>query len=233
MNFSRFTDRLSQVVRTEKANGPMDDRLEAFEVEPSYDREDDPFPRGPRVLWGRVAALGGALILAFLLGGQLAGGGGGNSSQVTALQRQLDDANSKISQLQSNLAALSSGQSAPTGLPSASPTTGASTTPTATAATAPVRGGATGSSVTYTVNVGDTLGGIASHFYGRATHAGVVLIEQANGLSDATIRVGMKLTIPPAPAGSTTPTSTATASPKSTSTPRATVSPRVSSSATP
>src|SRR5438132_782268 len=52
----------------------MDDRVEAFEIEPSYN--EDPFARGPRVLWGRVAALGGGLILFFLIGHWTAGGGG-------------------------------------------------------------------------------------------------------------------------------------------------------------
>ena len=53
-------------MRAEKAHRDMDDRVEAFEIEPSY--SEDPFSRGPRVLWGRVAALGGGLILFFLIG---------------------------------------------------------------------------------------------------------------------------------------------------------------------
>src|ERR1700746_1359252 len=75
------------VLPAEKAHRDMDDRVEAFEIEPSYG--DDPFTRGPRVLWGRVAALGGGLILFFLIGHWTAGGGG-SSQQVTTLQRQVD-----------------------------------------------------------------------------------------------------------------------------------------------
>src|SRR5437764_948811 len=39
-------------MRAEKAHRDMDDRVEAFEIEPSY--SEDPFSRRPLVLWGRV-----------------------------------------------------------------------------------------------------------------------------------------------------------------------------------
>src|SRR5229473_5239338 len=91
-------------MRAEKAHRDMDDRVEAFEIEPSY--SEDPFPRGPRVLWGRVAALSGGVILAFLIGHQT---GGGPSTDARALQRQVDQDKTTIAQLQQSLAAASAG----------------------------------------------------------------------------------------------------------------------------
>src|SRR5207302_8477674 len=123
-------------MRAEKAHRDMDDRVEAFEIEPSY--SEDPFPRGPRVLWGRVAALGGGLILFFLIGHWTAGGGG-SSQQVTTLQRQVDQDRTTIQQLQQSLAAVSH---SPSTNPNAATTPGATpapeTSPTpASTATAP------------------------------------------------------------------------------------------------
>jgi len=212
----------------------MGDRLEAFEIEPSYERED-PFPRGPRVLWGRVAALGAGLVLFFLLG-HMTAGGGGSSSQVTTLQRQVDQDKATIAQLEQNLAQQNTAPlTTPTpatsqgavngpgvvGAPTASATSGS----TSSQATSPANGG----TVTYTVKIGDTIGSIASHFYGHTQHDYVVAIEQANNLADATIRVGMKLTIPPKPA-STTGTTTGTATTAPSATPKASTTPRTSQS---
>ena len=202
----------------------MDDRVEAFEIEPSY--SEDPFTRGPRVLWGRVAALGGGLILFFLIGHWTAGGGG-SSQQVATLQRQVDQDRTTIQQLQQSLAAVSQ---APSTNPTAA-TTPAGTTPAPQASSTPTStatGPATsGNGQTYKVKAGDTLGSIAGKFYGRTGHDLVALIEQANGMVDATIRPGQTLTIPPAPKASTGTTATVTpkTTPKATATPRASVSP--------
>lgn len=202
----------------------MDDRVEAFEIEPSYG--DDPFTRGPRVLWGRVAALGGGLILFFLIGHWTAGGGG-SSQQVTTLQRQVDQDRATIQQLQQSLAAVSQSPSTNPGAattPGATPAPDTSSTPTSTA-TAPAT---STNGQTYKVKAGDTLGSIAAKFYGRTGHDVVALIEQANGMVDATIRPGQTLTIPPAPKASTGTTTTVT--PKATA--RATATPRASASPT-
>jgi LysM repeat protein len=210
----------------------MSDRLEAFEIEPSYDR-GDPFPRGPRILWGRVAALSAGLIFFFLIGRITAGGG--SSADVTRLQNQHSQDLQTISQLQASLAAIQATQSAPApgigqgGTPSTpAPTTSASAAPT----TAP--GGATASpgaatTKTYIVKAGDTLSSIEAKFYGRTGHDLTTLIMQANQLtSAAAITPNQKLIIPPLPAGGTT--ATATTAPSSTSSPsspspRASVSP--------
>jgi LysM repeat protein len=211
-------------MRAEKAHRDMDDRVEAFEIEPSY--SEDPFPRGPRVLWGRVAALGGGLILFFLIG-HWTGGGGGSSQQVTTLQKQVDQDRATIQQLQQSLAAISQTPGAnPTAgtTPGATPAPDASSTPTSTA-TAPAT---SGNGQTYKVKAGDTLGSIAAKFYGRTNHDLVVLIEQANGMVDATIRPGQSLTIPPNPKASSG--TTATVTPRASATPRTT--PRASASPT-
>ena len=208
-------------MRAEKAHRDMDDRVEAFEIEPSY--SEDPFPRGPRVLWGRVAALGGGLILFFLIGHWTAGGGG-SSQQVTTLQRQVDQDRTTIQQLQQSLAAVSQ---SPSTNPNAATTPGTGTTPapqTSSTPTSTATAPATSSSgQTYKVKAGDTLGSIAAKFYGRTGHDVVALIEQANGMVDATIRPGQTLTIPPAPKASTGTTTTVT--PRATATPRASGSP--------
>src|SRR2546428_109682 len=159
-------------MRAEKAHRDMDDRVEAFEIEPSY--SEDPFPRGPRVLWGRVAALGGGLIFFFLIGHWTAGGGG-SSQQVTALQRQVDQDRSTIQQLQQSLAAVSQAPSTnPTAAttPGSTPAPETSSAPSSTA-TAPAT---SGNGLIYKVKAGDTLGSIAARFYGRTNHDLVVLI---------------------------------------------------------
>src|SRR5438309_3820799 len=208
-------------MRAEKAHRDMDDRVEAFEIEPSY--SEDPFSRGPRVLWGRVAALGGGLILFFLIGHWTAGGGG-SSQQVTTLQRQVDQDRTTIQQLQQSLAAVSQSPSTNPGAattPGATPAPQTSSTPTSTA-TAPAT---STNGQTYKVKAGDTLGSIAAKFYGRTNHDLVVLIEQANGMVDATIRPGQTLTIPPAPKASAGTTTTVTPKPTAKATARASASP--------
>ena len=76
------------------------------------------------------------------------------------------------------------------------------------------------------MKAGDTLAGSPPGST-ETNHDLVVLIEQANGMADATIHPGQSLTIPPAPPG--TGSTTATVTPKAT----ATATPKATSSATP
>lgn len=199
--------------------------MEAFEIEPSYDRED-PFGRGPRILWGRVAVLAGLVIFCFLLG-RISAPKNSDSSRVTALQNQVTADNSKIQSLQATVAELSAqpppstvtqptttSTGAPVGQPQTSPSPVTQPSPSPSAA-GPAGG-------TYTVQVGDTLSSIEAKFYHQIGLPYTTLIEQANGLTSTTIRPGMKLTIPPASEVNTVTVPSPTASPVTPVTPAAT-----------
>jgi nucleoid-associated protein YgaU len=175
--------------------------LEAFEVEPSYDRED-PFGQAPRVLWGRVAALAGVVIFFFLLGTRFGGGGGASSQTVARLQQQINADNSKISSLQAQLSAAGGPASSPaaTGSQASPAPSGASTVPS------PAASGASGTfPITYTVKSGDTLTLIEERFYRNADPALTSLLESANGLNSSALHTGQQLTIPSPTQATTAP----------------------------
>lgn len=166
----------------------MPERLGAFEVEPSY--SDEPLPQGPRVLWGRVGVLGGALVLFFLMGRLTAPGG--SSGDVTNLRNQVSSQASQIATLQAQLRAATT-QSNPSPVASVSPSPNPTSSPTSTATTP----------TSYTVKPGDTLNGIVHTVYGTSsgysTAALSALLMQANNITDAhTLKVGQVLTVPPA-----------------------------------
>lgn len=190
----------------------MADRLEAFEVEPSYDRED-PFAPGPRVLWGRVAALAGVVIFFFLLGRITAGGGGASSQTVASLQQQVNADNSKISSLQTQLAAANGPASSPAA-------TGSQASPAPTSASSVPSPGVTAAPgtfpTTYTVKSGDTLTLIEERFYRNADPALTSLLESANGLTSSALHTGQQLTIPAPTSSSTGTTSSPVPSPSPT-----------------
>jgi LysM repeat protein len=176
------------------------DHVEAFEIEPSYDHED-PFGQGPRVLWGRIAALAGLVVFAFLIG-HLTGGGGSSSATVTSLQSQLNAANSHISSLEASLANNGAGATSP----SVAPSVGASTLPSVAPSVVPsisTTVGPTGAS--YTVKSGDSLTTIEEAFYHTFSQALTQLLETANSLTAAVIHPGQKLVIPPASEATTVP----------------------------
>lgn len=194
----------------------MADFLEAFEIEPSYDHED-PFGPGPRILWGRIAALAGLVVFAFLIGHLT--GGGGSSGNTASLQSTIQADNSKISQLEAALQNASTGTGA-----------GATPTPAATASTPVIAVTPSAPSTTptlgpngtsYTVQAGDSLSKIEETFYHTIGLQYTNLLEQANGLTSATIHTGEVLTIPPASALNTV-TSTPAASPSAVPTPHVT-----------
>jgi LysM repeat protein len=168
--------------------------VEAFEIEPSYDRED-PFGQGPRVLWGRVAILAAVVVFAFLIGRLTAGGG--TPANVTALQNEVNSQKSQISSLQAQLAA--SGSSTNPG-PATIPTPTASipgvtqVSPSAPAASTSVGPNGT----TYVVVAGDSLSSIEAKFYHTIGAQYTQLLERANNLTSSVIHTGQTLTIPPA-----------------------------------
>jgi nucleoid-associated protein YgaU len=137
---------------------------------------EDEVDYGGRVLWGRVAVFGGALLLMFLLGRCSAPSG------VPA--SDLQEANARISalaeeneQLRQQLVAAA-----------------ASTPPEQVETEGTSSGQATR---TYTVRSGDTLISIAQDVYGDGTKFG--LIAEANAIDENNkLRVGQELVIPPA-----------------------------------
>jgi nucleoid-associated protein YgaU len=155
--------------------------LKPYEPEPapSYDYEydyDDRAPR-PRVLWGRVAALGIALILAFLLG-RATGSGGDDSATVQRLRDQLQAAQDENASLAEQLQAAQQ----PQVTPSVEPTIQESAAPT-------VQG------EEYVVQKGDTLRLIAQKKCGDPEAAD--LLAEVNDIADPTlISVGQTLIIP-------------------------------------
>jgi nucleoid-associated protein YgaU len=168
----------------------MDDRgTETFKpYEPddsgyeAYDDYDYPESRRPNVLWGRVAILGVALLLAFSAG-RATGGGGADEEQLKGLRAQLAEAHTENEQLASDLQ--DARQAAAT---EETPTP----EPTDTEATDPVD---EVEGPTYTVERGDTLRLIAQRLCGDPEIADQ--IEELNGITDATqLSVGETLTLP-------------------------------------
>ena len=143
-----------------------------------YDYGYDDRPPGGRILWGRVAILGVALLLAFFLGRWLAPGGDEDPEELTQLRAQveeLEDANAELESQLEDQAVTETPAPTPTGSP------GDDTE--------------TGTAATYTVQRGDTLRLIAQDLCGDPEAAD--LIMELNGITDPTqLSVGDTLTLP-------------------------------------
>lgn len=160
-------------------------RTQPFEPEPdpAYDDWGDYEDPRPKILWGRVAVLGGAMLIAFLLGRAMAPDGI-PQSRLTAAEGETDDLQSQVEQLSTELrqtrrqlTALQNSpppaEEQPEPEPKESPTV-------------------------YTVEPGDTLLGLAQEFYDDPDLS--VLIAEANNMSpNAKLNVGDQLIIPPKP----------------------------------
>lgn len=165
----------------------MGDRItqpfEPYDPEPSgydWDYAEDEDHGPPRILWGRVAILGTALLLAFLLGRATAPEGV-SQEEFDAVRRARAELEAQVEQLRAQ----------PVATPTPEPTPAAEDTPDEDAR-AEVEG------ETYVVKSGDTLRGIAEQFYGDPTLDD--LIADANDITDPTqLRVGQELIIPPKP----------------------------------
>jgi nucleoid-associated protein YgaU len=171
----------------------MTETFEPYRPDSSYDLdyEDEPQPRGPgRVLWGRVAILGAALLIAFLLGRATGGDGVAQADfdEAVAERNALED---DVAELEQQLAAARQATAPPA---TASPgTAAAGEDEEATDPTDETDGGHT-----YIVKANDTLADIALAEYGDASFDD--FLAEANGITDPeSLAVGQELIIPPKP----------------------------------
>lgn len=155
-------------------------------------QEDYDYEPGGRVLWGRVAFFGVALLLAFLLGRGCAAGV--PQAEYEASQDRLEEVAQEKRQLEQELQALTDGAPRP---PEGEgegedgeEAEDAEPTSDTTATEDGVR--------IYTVQPRDNLRSIAERLYGDGDKH--ELISEANGIdSDNVLQVGQELEIPPDP----------------------------------
>lgn len=166
-------------------------------MDPYTDRE----PQDVNILWGRVAALGGALLLAFLFGTWVAGGDEGiDEQQHLQTVEERDRLARENEELQEQIDQLSQGE------PPANPPTadnddedGDDSDSDSDSGDGDGSDDSDGQSQVYVVRQGDTLSGVAQRFYGSSGKKARERIAEANDLEpDSTLTVGQELTIPPA-----------------------------------
>lgn len=171
----------------------MTESFEPYRPDSSYDLDydDEPQPGRPgRVLWGRVAILGAALLIAFLIGRASGGGDGVPQTDYDEVAAERDDLEAQVSDLESDLAAALEPTPPPA---SASPGAGGGGEDEAADPEGETEGGET-----YSVQSGDTLASIAADFYGDASLDD--FLAEANGITDPeSLAVGQELVIPPKP----------------------------------
>ncbi|MEX0659092.1 MAG: LysM peptidoglycan-binding domain-containing protein [Egibacteraceae bacterium] len=163
-------------------------------------RDDDldyDYDAGGRVLWGRVAIFGVALLFTFVLGRACASGV--PEEDLEEANRQVQEYVEDNEQLRQELEALSGG--APPTDPAAGEegetAEGTADDGTAEEPTSDTTASAEGTQ-TYTVQANDNLRSIAQEFYGDGNRHD--LISEANGIdSDNVLQVGQELEIPPCP----------------------------------
>jgi nucleoid-associated protein YgaU len=139
-------------------------------------------PQG--ILWGRVATLGVALLLAFSLG-RASAPSGASTEDLSQTERQLASAEAEVERLEAKLRAAREAPANP------APAEAAGSVPEATPA--PGQAGRV-----YVVKDGDTLWTIAKRFYGDASLGS--FLAQVNNLPNGDeLTIGQRLTIPPKP----------------------------------
>ncbi len=159
-----------------------DDAADTFDY--GYDPEPETDKPGGQILWGRVAALGAGILIAFLLGRMTGGGDTGISkADLEAANAKADAAQVQIDDLQQQLDEAIAANETPDNSGDNSNSGDGSTEEKAQ---------------TYVVKSGDTLRLIAQDFYDDPELAD--LIADANGITDpTTLHVGQELKIPPKP----------------------------------
>lgn len=157
-----------------------------------YEYDDDVESRDaarPRVLWGRVAALGGALLLAFLIG-RTSAPNGVPAEDLERVRDQAREAEAEVESLRDELAAL---QAEAATLDEEKADEAGDEPPAG-------EGGdrAKAANKTYIVEPGDTLTIIAEEVYGDASLD--ELIKTANpDIDPEALQPGQELVIPPKP----------------------------------
>lgn len=171
----------------------MTESFEPYRPESSYelDYEEEPERGSPgHVLWGRVAILGLALLIAFFIG-RATGGDGVSQARYDAVVEERDDLAGEVETLQDDLDAAQDATPPPA---TSSPATGAAEGETeATDPADETEGGET-----YVIKSGDTLAEIALAFYGNASLDD--FLAEANDIADPErLVVGDEIVIPPEP----------------------------------
>ena len=171
----------------------MTETFEPYRPDSAYDLDydDEPQPGKPgRVLWGRVAILGAALLFAFFVGRATGGGETGvPRADYQDVVDERDELQTEVADLRQELAAA---QATPPPAESSPDASGAGEDE----ATDPE--GETEGGETYIVQKGDTLASIAAEKYGNASLDD--FLAEANGITDPeSLAVGQELIIPPEP----------------------------------
>lgn len=186
---------------------PLTEPLEPYQptsTRDSYEEEyydweyaDEPAARRRpmKILWGRVAVLGAALLAMFLFGRMTAGGGGDAAPLKEARDRvaTLEETNASLqSELRSAQAELDQARTELAAAATVPDTTTETTDETAAAGDSEITG------EIYVVKSGDTLTTIAERFYGDASLDDY--LAEINNITDPTaLHVGQELIIPDDP----------------------------------
>jgi nucleoid-associated protein YgaU len=177
---------------------PMTEPFEPYESyeDDAYDWDVEEEPRDERpmnIKWGRVAALAGALLLAFVIGRSSASSGV-PESQLTRAQDRAESLDQENEDLRAEVTRLESAAAQEDATEAAAEDTEGPEEPAD-------EGEGESTQVVgeiYQVRNGDTLRGIAQRFYGDPELAD--FLADVNGIDDpTTISVGQKLTIPDEP----------------------------------
>lgn len=156
------------------------------EPDPGVDWEED--DGSPKLLWGRVLALAGVLLLAFLIGRMSAPDD--SAEEVRNLQERLEAANAKITDLEDQLLV------SPIETPAETPDETPGETPGDEPPTSPPpdegEDGDEGTVETYTVESGDNYTSISEDLFG--TPRGTECLSDAN--DGAALQPGMEINVP-------------------------------------